>query len=229
MTPSMSRDVLRLDRGGAGICGALVVGQVLFLAYLLRLSMTESALLALLAGLPVALGCYGLLLYANDRRWVRILVVMFAVGGFGMLLGCMVDSGPLGLYGLLDICRSWSTDLIWPSPAQLWLKVSLMPWACVGMLVGGNVGIAAFDALHHRRAQSAVRVVGLYGTCNVGMLLGMVMTEHAVTRLAIGLGQTTAGTLMMTAMLVGMISGMGAALALLARLSRIGTAFSRVT
>lgn len=229
MTPSMSREVSRLDRCGAGVCAALVVGQVFFLAHLLQLSLGESALLALLAGLPIALACYGLLLHASDKRWVRMSVVMFAAGGFGMLFGYRVDSGPLGLYGLLEVCRSWSADPFWPSPEQLWLKIGLMPWACVGMLVGGNVGMVTFDLLHRRRTRSVARAIGLYGVCNLGMLLGMAMTEHAVTFLTTGLSQITAGTLMMAAMLVGMTSGMGAALALAARLPGVGGVIGRET
>jgi len=222
------RETLRPDRCEAGICGALVIGQALFLAYLLRLSVIESMLFALLVGLPVALACYGLLARSNDRCRMDLLVVMFATGGFGMLLGCVADFGPLRLYGLLGICRSLSNDVYWPGPTQLWLMIRLMPWACVGMLAGGILGMAAFDALRHRQAKPAARRIGQYVVCNVGMLLGMVICEHVVTRITTGLSQGVAGALTVAGMLVGMTLGMSAMLALAARASMVGRVVGRM-
>lgn len=221
MTPSTRRDVLRLDRGGAGVISVLVIGQALLLTYLLWLNAAESLLFILLMGLPIALACYVLLTHAGDKRQVYLPVVMFAAGGFGMLLGCLADFGPLGLYSLLGMCQSWSSSSFWPSTSQLWLMIALMPWACFGMLAVGTAGMMLFDALHHRRAQSIGHRIGFYGVCNAGMFLGMVITEHVTTRLATGLGQAAAGALMVAAMLLGMTLGMSALLAVASRISRI--------
>lgn len=225
MTPSASSDVLSRDRRGAGVFGALVIGQVFFLVYLLQLNAVESLLFTLLAGLPLVLACYSLLAHAGDKRWVHLPVAMFAAGGFGMLLGCLVDFGPLGLYGLLEICRSWSANALWPSVAQLWRMIGLMPWACFGMAAAGTAGMMLFDALHRRRAESVGHRIGFYGVCNAGMLLGMAITEHVVARLTAGLGQAAAGALMVAAMLAGMTLGMSALLMLMTRIPRIGRAF----
>lgn len=169
--------------------------------------------------------CYGLLARASDKPCVQSLAVMFAAGGFGMLLGCIVDFGPLGLYGLLGLCRSWASSAFWPSPAELWLMTNLMPWACFGMVAGANAGMVLFDALDHRRTRSVGHRIGFYGVCNAGMLLGMVIGEHVVTRLALGLEQQVAGALTVVAMLVGMTAGMSALLSLAARVPTIGRAF----
>lgn len=101
----------------------------------------------------------------------------------------------------------------------------LMPWACIGMLAGGTAGMALFDALDRRRAQSLSHRIGIYGVCNAGMLLGMAIAEHMVTRLALGLEQEVAGALTVVAMLAGMTAGMSMLLSLAARIPGIGRAF----
>lgn len=223
--PSALRESWRINHCRAGVVGALVIGQIFFLAHLWQLSVTNSTLFALGAGLPIAVVCYGLLARPGNKRCVQSLVVMFAAGGFGMLLGCVVDFGPLGLYGLLGLCRSWASSAFWPSPAELWLMTNLMPWACFGMVAGGNAGMVLFDALDRRRAQSVGHRIGFYAVCNVGMLLGMVMAEHAVTRLTFGLEQEVAVALTVGAMLVGMTAGMSVLLSLVTRIPTIGRAF----
>ena len=103
--------------------------------------------------------------------------------------------------------------------------ISLMPWACIGMLAGGNAGMMLFDALDHHRARSVRHLIGFYGVCNTGMLLGMMIAEHMVTRLSLGLGQEVAGALTVVAMLAGMTAGMTALLSLAARIPTFGRAF----
>jgi hypothetical protein len=205
-----------------GVIGALVVGQLLLLASLLQLSVAASALLVVFAGVPAVLACWALLARASDRRWVPRLVGMFAAGGFGMLLGCKIDFGPLGLYALLGICRSWPSGAFLPSPAQLWLMFTLMPWACIGMLALGTAGMALLDARRRRRVLAVGRVTGFYCICDVGMLLGMAIAEHAVIGLTIGLGQMAAGVVTVVAMLAGMMVGMSALTALAVRVPKIG-------
>lgn len=222
--PSAWREARRLDQGRAGFAGALVMGQMIFLAHLLQLSVAESLLFVAGAGLPLAVACYGLLARSANKSWVPSLLVMFAAGGFGMLLGFMVDFGPLGLYGLLGLCRSWESSAWWPGPAELWRMTTLMPWACIGMLAGGNAGMALFDAFDRRHARPIGLRIGVYGLCNAGMLLGMAVAEHVVTRLALGLEQELAGVLTVVAMLAGMAAGMSALLSLAARLPGIGRA-----
>ena len=226
MMPSALRETWRIDHCRAGVVGALVIGQIFFLVYLWQLNVAKSMLFALGAGLPVAVACYGLLARPGNKRCVQSLAVMFAAGGFGMLLGCVVDFGPLGLYGLLGLCRSWASSALWPGPADLWLMTNRMPWACFGMLAGGNAGMALFDALDRRRAQSVGHRIGFYGVCNAGMLLGMVIAEHAVTRLALDLDQEVAAALTVVAMLAGMAMGMSTLLSLAMRLPAIGRAFA---
>lgn len=199
-----------------GICGALVAAQFVLLAYLLQLSPGAAAGLALVVGVPLALGGYVLArrTYGGD---LYLSVLMFAAGGFGLLLGCMADVGSLGLYGLLGMCRSWSLTGAWPTPEQLWAKMNLMPWAWLGMAAGSNAAMAL--GLLHRRAASARAAFALYGVCNLGMLLGMVAAELLVTRVTLGLSQTAAGVAMIAAMLAGMVLGTHALL-VLARAAR---------
>jgi len=223
--PSTLRETWRIDRCRAGIVGALVIAQIFLLAHLWQLNVTNSTLFALGAGLPTAVACYFLLARPGNKRGVQSLVVMFAAGGFGMLLGCVVDFGPLGLYGLLGVCRSWASSAWWPSPEELWRMTNLMPWACFGMVAGGNAGMVLFDALDRHRIQPVGHRIGFYGVCNVGMLLGMMMGEHAVTRLAFGLEQEAAAALMVGAMLVGMTAGMSVLLSLATRIPTVGRAF----
>lgn len=193
------------------ICGALAGAQCLLLAYLLHLSVHASAGVALLAGLPLAFLCHELLARRGDRRSVQLTVVMFAAGGFGLMLGCIADFGSLGLYGMLGMCRSWSAGGIWPTPEQLWAKVNVMPWASLGMMVGGNVGVAL--GVVHPRARPVGGAFETYVLCNLGMLVGMVTAEQLATRLALDFDPTAAGVAMVAAMLLGMILGMNALLA----------------
>lgn len=204
-------------RGRPVVCGALVAAQCVLLVYLLPLSPGVSVSVAFAVGVPLAIACYALLTRSAPRGNIELSVLMFAAGGFGLLLGCVADFGSPGLYGLLGMCRSWPITGAWPTPEQLWAKMNLMPWAWFGMVVGSNASMAL--GLLHRRAKSAGSAVALYGICNAGMLLGMVAAELLVTRLTPGLGQTAAGVATVAAMLAGMVAGANALLAL-ARASR---------
>lgn len=200
----------RTRRGRLSLCAALVAAQCMLLGYLLQMSPGARAGLALAVGLPLVLVGYTLLAGRMARGNLELSMLMVAAGGFGLLLGCVADFGPLGLYALVGMCRSWSTAA-WPTPEQLWAKMNLMPWAWVGMAVGSNAAMAF--GLLHRRAASARGALALYGVCNLGMLLGMLAAELLVTRLTLGLSQTAAGAAMVAAMLVGMVAGTNALLA----------------
>lgn len=226
MTLSAWCDARRLDQARAGLVGALVMGQMIILALLWQLSLADSLLFVAGAGLPIAMACYRLLARPASRSRVQSALVMFAAGGFGMLLGFIVDFGPLGLYGLLGLCRSWESSAWWPSPAELWRMTTLMPWACIGMLAGGNAGMALFRAPERRRTRPIAFRIGVCAFCSAGMLLGMAVAEHVATRVALGLEQDVAGALTMVAMLAGMAAGMSAPLSLAARIPRIGRAFA---
>lgn len=217
MSTAISTERMSARRGRPGLCGALVAAQCVLLLYLLPLSPGVSISFAFAVGVPLAIACYALLLRSAPRGNIELSVLMFAAGGFGLLLGCVADFGSLGLYGLLGMCRSWSIAGAWPTLEQLWAKVGLMPWAWCGMVVASNMAMAF--GLLHRRAKSAGSALALYAICNVGMLLGMVAAELLVTRLTPGLGQTAAGVATVAAMLAGMVAGANALLAL-ARASR---------
>lgn len=189
-----------------GICGALVVGQSVLLAYLLHLD-TYVGGVVVLAGFALAAGCHGLLARLGDHRSVQLTVIMSAAGGLGLLLGFVADFGALGLYGWLELCRSAAG--VWPAPEQWWGKMSLMPWAWIGMAVGSNAGMA-LDIW--RRGVSAGRAIETFGLCNAGMLFGMAVAEQAAARLTLGLEQTAAALVMVVAMLAGMALGMNAML-----------------
>lgn len=226
MMPSGSREARRVVQFRSGVVGALVIGQMFLLARFWQLSVVESMLFALGAGLPIAVVCYRLLARPGNKCRVQSLAAMLAAGGFGMLFGFVVDFGPLGLFGLLGLCRSREVSTWWPSPADLWSMTTLMPWACIGMLAGGNAGMVLFSALDRRRTRSLGHRIGVYGLCNAGMLLGMALAEHVVTRLALGLEQEVAGALTVVAMLAGMAAGMSVLLSLAARIPGIGRALS---
>lgn len=221
MMPLILREVLPRGMLRASVIGALAVGQVLFLSFLLGLSNFQSMLFTVFVGLPIALFCASLIVGARANRRQYMPVVMFATGGFGMLLGAVADFSQFGLFGLVGLCRSWSSIVFWPGPEQLWLKINLMPWTCFGMLVGGNVGLLVFNALFHRRTLSLGRLIGHFSICNAGMMLGMLISEDLVTRFTTDLGQVLAGSLMVVAMLLGMTLGMSALLAVASRISRI--------
>jgi hypothetical protein len=219
--PLIAREVLHQDMLGAVAIGSLAMGQALFLAYLLGLSSSQLIMFTVFVGIPVALACSSLLSRATANCRLCMPVVMFASGGFGLLLGAIADFGQFGLFGLVGLCRSLSSNVFWLGPEQLWLKINLMPWTYFGMLVGGNMGMVVFNTLYQRHALSLGRQIGLFGTCNTGMLLGMLITEDLVTRFTIDLGQVLAGSLMVVAMLLGMTLGMSALLAVALRISRI--------
>lgn len=195
----------------AAVCGLLIAGQSVLLALLLKLTAQTAVALALLAGLPLAFACHQLLARFGHRRHLQLTVVMFAAGGFGLLLGCTADFGELGLYGLLSLCRSWSQAGLWPTLEQLSMNVSLMPCTWLGMVLGSNA-VMAFDAWL-RPAGSLGRALAAYGLCNAGMLLGMIVAERTAAHLTLELGQTAAALAMALGMVAGMVLGMNVLLA----------------
>lgn len=191
----------------AAVCAAFP-GQSLLLAYLLHVD-PRMWPAALIAGLVLAAACLGLLARLGDRRNLPLTVLMLATGGLGLLLGLAADFGALGLYGLLELCRSWPVAGTWLAPEQWWAKLNLMPWSWLGMIVGGNAGMA----LGMRAGRAGGRVAETFILCNAGMLLGMAIADQLATRVTLGFDPTSAAVAMVAAMLGGMALGMNGLLA----------------
>lgn len=208
MMPFATRDT--------ALYGALLAAQVLLLGHLLQWSLAAALPGALLIGAAAARASHFWFGHA------RLLLAMFAAGGAGMLVGGVIDFGTLGLYGVLEICRSRSSGGFWPGLAELWWKVDVMPRAYLGMLVGGTAGMWLVEGADRYPPAPSWQRVGCYALCNTGMLVGMALAELAVARLASGVALPVAGALMLLAMLAGMAVGMGAVLTLALRVRAAG-------
>jgi len=93
---------LPCNRFKLSIVIALIVAQPILFSYLLALDVSATLLLTLLCGIPIALGSSFLLTREVNHCYARMSIVMFAAGGFGMLLGYVVDLNQMGLYALLS-------------------------------------------------------------------------------------------------------------------------------
>ncbi len=182
----------------------LILGQVLLLSYLLPLERMAVLVVGLVVAAAAATACCRLLDRDDGGRNRCMLVVMFSAGGFGMLLGSTVDLGGLGLYGLVALCQSLPLSAI--QLEGFWQRMALTPWTYVGMLLGGNLGMLAFDLAKPPRHR--LRTILGYGLCNLGMMAGMVAGEEILMGLNGWLTQGLVAALMFPAMLAGMILGM---------------------
>ena len=205
-TPERVRDLI----------SGLIVAQAVMACYLLALDGKAALLFAALGGIPVALLFSLLLRRGSAHRHTRMAIVMLAVGGFGMMLGCGADLGRTGLLGLLSMCRSMPLSLL-PDPGQVWQKIQLTPWTYVGMFVGGNLGMLLIKELRPGARLGLLKALYLYAVCNLGMLAGMLVGEVIAIRLATDINQVLAAGLMMGLMLLGMTLGMVAMLAVAER------------
>lgn len=183
----------------------LIIIQFALFAYLLALDVRTILLFTLLLGVPTALTGY-YFLEGKVKRYAKMSLVMVATGGFGMLLGCVIDLGQVGVYGLLSMCQTYSI-FEWGIDS-FWQKFKLTPWTYVGMFLCGNLGMLYFDNLHTRRTISFLKVFYIYAICNIGMLLGMLFVESAVAIFIPYLNQFLAAGLMIVSMLMGMVLGM---------------------
>lgn len=75
---------LQYTRLKLSIIVALIVAQPALFSYLLALDISETILLTLLCGIPVALISSFLLTSVMKLHYCRMSIVMFAAGGFGM-------------------------------------------------------------------------------------------------------------------------------------------------
>ena len=149
-------------------------------------------------------------------------IVICAVGGYGMMLGCGIYMGRTGLLDLLSMCRFIPVSLL-PDPGQVWQKMQLTPWTYVGMFVGGNLGMLLIKELRPGAHLGLLKAFYLYAVCNLGMLVGMLMGEAIATRLATGINQILAASMMIGLMLLGMTLGMVALLAVANSFTRLDT------
>lgn len=185
----------------------LIFSQVIFFGYLLALDTFSLFLISLFIGLPLAL-VSRFLLTRQVVRYTKMSIVMFATGGFGMLLGSVFDLGQFGIYGLLSICRSEPFSLFFWETDSLWLKFQLTPWSYIGMFVCGNIGMWLFDDLRIKRSLDVLQVIYIYMICNMGMLIGMSLGEGISSILMLQFSQFMAAAFMIIFMLLGMVIGM---------------------
>lgn len=193
------------------LVSGLIVAQAIMACYLLALDGKAALLFAALCGFPVALLFSVLLRRGSAHHHTQMAIVMFAVGGFGMMLGCAADLGRTGLLGLLSLCQSMPLSLL-PDPGQVWQKMQLTPWTYAGMFIGGNLGMLLIKELRPGAHLGLIKAFYLYAVCNLGMLVGMLMGEAIATRLAADINLFIAAGLMMGLMLLGMTLGMVAML-----------------
>lgn len=209
VSPGMAREFVSV----------LIVAQAVMACYLLALDGKMALLFAGLCGVPVAL-LFSLLLRKNSaHHHTQMAIVMFAAGGFGMMLGCAADLGRTGLLGLLSVCQSMPLSLL-PDPGQVWQKMQLTPWTYVGMFVGGNLGMLLIKELRPGVHLGLFKAASVYAVCNIGMLIGMLLGEAIATRLVVDINQLFAAGLMMALMLLGMTLGMVAMLVVAERCSQ---------
>lgn len=206
-----------------GLISGLVIGQMILAGYLLALDVSQSLFLAVLPGIPIALACCLALSLKHGSRYIEMSVVMLAAGGFGMLLGSVVDMHHAGSHGLLSHNHTAPLSLSWLGLEQLWSKLQLAPWMYLGMFVGGNLGMLLFDAIRRESTLALHNGLSMYAVCNVGMLFGMLLGENIAAALASYFNPLWAAVSMLGFMLLGMVVGMVALLALAIRVYRFGS------
>lgn len=204
------------------LVSSLSVAQAIMVCYLLALDGRAALLFAALCGISVGLLFSLLLRRGSAYHHTQMAIVMFAVGGFGMMLGCYADLGRTGLLSLLSLCRSIPLSLL-PDPGQVWQRIQLTPWTYVGMFVGGNLGMLLIKELRPGVHLGLLKALYLYAVCNLGMLVGMLMGEAIATWLAADINQFLAAGLMIGLMLLGMTLGMVALLAVANSFTRLDT------
>jgi hypothetical protein len=216
MTPSRPPEAFSLDGRRPLLLAALSGVLVLLFARLLALDAGRT-LAALLLGMPLIALCLVLSRCHRGERLIRMGLAMFVAGGIGMLLGSLLDGGPLGLYALLSLCQSLPLDFTVTGLQQYWQKMQLSPGTYLGMLLGGNLGMLLLGGVGARRAGPGPRPWRVLLACNAGMLAGMLLAERLMNAIVAIPSQLTAITLMVTVMLLTMTLGMLLALSLLDR------------
>lgn len=188
--------------------------QMLLLGYLIKIDIANAIVFGLVFGLPVSVICHRILQSQGSLN-IRMAVAMTAVGGFGMLLACLLEIGPLGLYGLVDMCQDLSATSSLLSLDWMWKRLMLSPWTYLGMVLGCNLGMWLFDKPEY--AQTNIKCFILYASCNVGMFLGMFLFEHIAMLLTVSSNHFSSPLLMVSMMLSGMLLGMMLLLSIVSR------------
>ena len=139
----------------------ILIGWLLFLP----LSIQFAHLIVVVA---IAVGVVATLRHQRFEYFFKPLMVIFA-GGFGILLGCILDFGQYGLINLSSLCLTPNND---SSLKIMTRMVSSAPWSHTGMWVGCSVALLMVD---DQRARSSFRHCGglKHLFCLVGMLPGM--------------------------------------------------------
>ncbi len=179
--------------------------QMLLLGYLIEIDIGNAIVFGLVFGLPVSVICHNILQSRLPLN-ARMAIAMTAVGGFGMLLACLFETGPLGLYGLLDMCQDLSSSLSLLSIDWVWKRFMLTPWTYVGMVLGCNLGMWLFEK--PEVIQTNFNRLMLYTSCNAGMFLGMFIFEYFAMLLAVSSKVFNSPVVMVGMMLFGMLFGM---------------------
>ncbi len=181
--------------------------QMLLLGYLLTIDIFNAILFAMFIGIPISVLCQSIL---RSRLSINThsAIAMTAVGGFGMLFACLLEIGPLGLYGLVDMCQDISINSSLLSIDWAWKRLMLTPWTYFGMVMGCNLGMWLFDNPENSQTQSILKRLMLYGSCNVGMFLGMFLFEYFAVLLTVFTPFSNSPLLMVSMMLLGMLFGM---------------------
>ena len=186
----------------------LIVAQPIVFLYLLGLEVCEIFFIVLFCVIPIA---YIGSLFLNRKvklTYTKMSLVMFAAGGFGMLLGSAVDLGPVGVYGLLSICQLTPFPVSGWGVSELLQRIQLTPWTYIGMFTCGNLGMLFLDDLRSSHSFAPIKLLYIYLICNVGMLFGMLLGESISTAFIVYLNQFLAAGLMIISMLLGMVFGM---------------------
>ena len=199
---------------------ALIVAQPVLFFYLLNVDVSVILLFIFLCSIPLVLANHSLLTRKVKSRDLKMSVVMFATGGFGMLLGCVADLGQLGVYGLLSICQATQSYVSGWGVGTLWLKIQLTPWTYIGMFTFGNFGMLFLDGLNSSHSLASMKVLYIYLICNIGMLFGMLLGESISSAFIVYLNPFLAAGLMIISMLLGMVFGMVVLMALANKLTK---------
>lgn len=194
------------------LVSAMIMMQVILACYLLALDLQTALLITAVFGLPVTLLCALLLRKEQGHHHTKMTIVMLAVSGLGMMLGCNADLGRTGLLSLLSMCQSTPLTLL-SGPGTVWQKIQLTPWTYIGMFIGGNLAMLSVKELRPGADLSLQKTFYLYTICNLGMLIGMLGGEAMATQIVNDINQFIAAALMIALMLTGMSLGMVATLA----------------
>lgn len=199
------------------LVGGLIMAQAIMGCYLLAFDHASIALFTVLCGVPIAWLFVFIFQRGSTHYHIQMAIVMFSVGGFGMILGCSLDMGRYSLLSLMSMCRSIPLPLF-PSPDLVWQKMQLTPWTYIGMFVGSNLGMLLIQELRPQANRGRLKMLVIYAVCNVGMLMGMLIGEALAVRFAADMDQYIAAVVMLASMSLGMTLGMVALLILTNRL-----------